>query len=207
MKLLICSLTIPFDYVAHAGGQTHNYYVKRLKQETTTDIHLVTFCDPDEKLLIDLNRYGISSSIIHTGNFGIPHRILRKGTHIASKIHPKINYFGFISLFNKCLMLIELKKLKKNGYRPDVIELNWTQIVFFYTSIKKIFPEAKYYAMEQDVTFLRYERIYITETNTKKQSNAKKQYDAIKNTELFLLKKLDKIFVFNDKDKKLLLAN
>ena len=207
MKLLICSLSVPFDFVAHAGGQTHNYYIKKLKRETTIDIHLVTFSDPAENEYIDLDKYGISSSIICRGNFSFLKRIIRKGTRIICKMFPKINYWGLFSLFEKYLMLKELKKLKKDGFRPDAVELDWTQIIFFYQSIKKIFPDAKYYAFEHDVTFLKFERIFLNENNIKKQIEMKKQYISIKKAELTVLKYFIIVFVQNNKDRNLLLNN
>lgn len=50
-------------------------------------------------------------------------------------------------------MLKEAMKLKRSGYMPDVIVLEWTNIVLEIEKIKAIFPDAKYVASEHDVSF------------------------------------------------------
>jgi glycosyltransferase involved in cell wall biosynthesis len=204
MKLLICSPYVPFDTARHAGGQTHNYYVKRIKKETQIDIHIVTFANKDEIESIDLNQYGISNSIIIKKNISFPNRIIRKFFWILSKCSPNLVCFDS---FNCYLLFKELIKLKFNGYAPDVVELNWTEFVLFLPVIKMIFPKAKYYAVEQDVSFQSYERDYLLTIDINERKNKEQKYITFKKNELEVLKKFDKIFVFNKKDEKLLLEN
>ena len=54
----------------------------------------------------------------------------------------------------------QLNSMKKEGYTPDVIVLEWTPIVLLADMIKEIFPQAKLVASEHDVTFLGYYRKY-----------------------------------------------
>jgi glycosyltransferase involved in cell wall biosynthesis len=204
MKLLICSLSAPYDAVPHAGGQTHNYYLKRLIQEKEIETHLLTFSYIQEYPKLDLDKYHISSSII----------ILDKNLPILKKIHRKflgglynhiiwLGYSGFISGYCKYKLKQELLALKKNGYTPDIIELNWTQILFLYQMVVRIFPYSKYCAVEQDVSLLRFEREYNNAKGFLKL-HKKLIYHMIKKKEFALLSKMDIIFTFSGKDKNIL---
>jgi glycosyltransferase involved in cell wall biosynthesis len=204
MKLLICSLFVPYDTVNHAGGQIHNYYVKRIKKETQIDMHLVTFASVNEIDLIDLDKYSISNTIITKGNYSFFSKIIKKYYSLIIKLFPNLAYFYS---YHKYLLLKELYKLKKNGYIPDIVELNWTEIAFFLSSIKRIFPQAKYYAVEMDVSFLKYERNYLLTTDVYQRKKEKRKYLSFKNKELNVLKRFDKVFTLNEKDKKLLTEN
>jgi glycosyltransferase involved in cell wall biosynthesis len=207
MKLLICSPFAPHDSISHAGGQIHNYYVKRIKKETQIDMHIVTFAYREELPYIDLDQYDISYSIIIYNNFNIFQKIIKKIIYILYNISHIFSYHDFFSLFNKYLLLKELKKLKNTGYEPDIIELNWTQIVLYLSAIKKIFPKAKYYAVEHDVAFQTYERNYLLTTNPHQRKKEEQRYLFFKNEELEILKNFDIIFVLNKKDYKLLTNN
>ena len=39
-KILWISTYAPYDKVAHAGGKTHNYYIKYFQKSNKFDIHL-----------------------------------------------------------------------------------------------------------------------------------------------------------------------
>lgn len=57
----------------------------------------------------------------------------------------------------------DLKKLKTSGYEPDIIILQWTQIVILEKKIKKFYPNAKYISIEEDVSFQGFYRRYLSE--------------------------------------------
>jgi glycosyltransferase involved in cell wall biosynthesis len=73
-----------------------------------------------------------------------------------------------------------------------------------FPMIFKIFPKAKYCAVEQDVTFLRLEREYKTESSFLRYHIMKFRYRYIKKKEISVLSKFDVVFTFNQKDKNLL---
>jgi glycosyltransferase involved in cell wall biosynthesis len=98
----------------------------------------------------------------------------------------------------------ELIKLKKNKYSPDIIELNWTQMILYFPTILKIFPNSKYCAVEQDVTFLRFEREYKFQINFFDRLLMKFRYEYLKKHEISILSNFNIIFTFNRKDKDLL---
>ena len=204
MKFLICSLFAPYDAAPHGGGQTHNYYLKRLVQEKEIETHLLTFSSMQEYPKLDLDKYHISNSVI----------ILDKDLPCLKKIHRKflvllysciiwLGYSGFIYGYCKYALKRELLALKKNGYAPDIIELNWTQVLFLFPMVRRIFPHAKYCAVEQDVSFLRFEREYNNARGFSKL-HQKLLYHMVKKKELALLSKMDIIFTFSGKDKLIL---
>ena len=41
-KILWVSLCAPYDKVAHGGGKTHNYYLKKAVASSLFDIHLIS---------------------------------------------------------------------------------------------------------------------------------------------------------------------
>ena len=59
-KLLYISYCAPYDGVRHAGGKTHNYYLKEIAKNENIDLLLLTFVANDEVNKIDLESYGIN---------------------------------------------------------------------------------------------------------------------------------------------------
>ena len=55
-------------------------------------------------------------------------------------------------------MVSTAKKYRDEGYTPDIIILEWTNIVVLEKQIHKIFPDSMIVASEHDVTFVGYER-------------------------------------------------
>jgi glycosyltransferase involved in cell wall biosynthesis len=206
MKLLICSNFVPYDTVAHAGGQNHNYYLKKLINEKKFEIHLISFASSKESEKIDLNQYSsLQSSIIFLyGKANIFTRLFRKIIYTAYRFFTLSGLYDLVDGYGKYRLKKELLRLKNNGYTPDIVELNWTQIIYLVTMIQKIFPQAKYYAVEQDVTFLRFEREFHLKKNILKRQIVKFKYTYFKKKELTVLKKFDAVFTFTNKDKNLL---
>ena len=97
-----------------------------------------------------------------------------------------------------------VKKYKREGYTPDVIVLQWTQMAFLIGIIKKIYPNAKYIVMEEDVTFLAYRRFYQYYRNPIKKLMFYLMYHVVKYLELKSVCMSDRTVCSNEKDKKLL---
>lgn len=204
--MLICSRFAPYDNVAHAGGKTHNFYLKQLKMNNNFNIYLITFVCPDELEKMDLDKYNISNTIILNQI-----KCLNLYKRIISKIVNKVYRFfsitgqcGLTDPYTKYMLYKELIRLKKNNYLPDIIELNWTQMILYFPMIFKIFPNSKYCAVEQDVTFLRFEREYKAESDPFKRFLMKFRYEYIKKKEKTLLSEFDIVFTYSKKDKNLL---
>lgn len=202
-KMLIISPFIPYDNVGHAGGKTHNYYLKKFHQSEEFKIKLITFSSPDDLKKQDLDRYGIDYKVIVFSRKFIA-RVIR---YIWRKINA-LNIFdkrgAFIAPYFKKAIIEALKKLKINGYQPDIILMEWTQVVLLISEIKIIYPNSYYIASEHDVSFLTIER------NLKLYKGIKKlikriHFKSEKKTELYSLKLSDLIVPHNIKDKDLLI--
>lgn len=123
---------------------------------------------------------------------------------ISSKFNPWHKYCNIITRNASKLMLKNLKDMRKEGYYPDVIIMEWTEIVLQIDEIKKIFPKTKFVASEHDVVYLGKRRKAEYETRKLfiwyKEIQARNVY--IRETKA--LDKRDLIFTHNSKDKALL---
>ncbi len=206
MEILVISRFAPYDSIGHAGGKTHNYYLKELASESKFNIRLVSFCDNNVKDKLTLDKYGISNSVIYIDD-DIKHKIIRRIPDIIPLIlNPEKGYELFGGKMRK-MVLSKLKELKANMYEPDVIVLEWTQIVMIASEIKSIYPNAVLCASEHDVTFLSYERKMQFTSNFLKKVYRRRQYNAMKKKELKELEICSLIYTQSLKDSNLLVKN
>lgn len=182
-KILWISLNAAYDKVAHAGGKTENYYQKGLKKKYD-ELRVLSFALESERVKMDLDDYKIENDIkYYPDSFS---RILKMiDTYIYS--------------------MKAIRRYKKEGYEPDIIILQWTQMAFLIRYIKMYYPNAKYIVVEEDVAFLSYKRFAEYHTNLLKKFIYKCIYVAVKFLELDSIKKSDKTICSNKKDAKLLL--
>lgn len=200
-KVLWISLNAPYDKVDHAGGQVHNYYLKQLHSCGYTDIKLITFCHPSELPKLDLDKYGIDATVFPQENTGIKH-LFWGVLNLETRYNPWNRYAGITFNFFEVKLKQEINRLCKEGYQPDVVILQWTQMVFFIHYLKKVFPKAKFICIEEDVTFLGYQRKY--EVAEKNKALFKLRYNRMKEIELSALQQADQIICSNKKDEVLL---
>ena len=101
-------------------------------------------------------------------------------------------------------LMKRLNQLKESGYSPDVVVMEWTDIVLLVSKIQKLFPNAKYVASEHDVSFLGARRRYeIAQGQKRKKLQLK--YELLKKQELEALHCCNLVVPHNEKDKQLLL--
>lgn len=100
-----------------------------------------------------------------------------------------------------------MKELKKEGYRPDKIVLQWTQMILLIDYIKQIYSDIPIIAIEEDVTYLRLKREAESCRGLFKKIYLNIVYENEKKREIRALKKADLIYVNNKKDEKLLLRD
>ncbi|MBD5134485.1 MAG: glycosyltransferase family 4 protein [Lachnospiraceae bacterium] len=203
-KVLFISFDVPFDGVGHAGGKTHNYYLKKVSRSEEFETFLISFCIPRDLQKTDCDKYNIDNKI-----FCIrpekKYRLLRGIINISSRYNPWNKYAGMIPEYYVRKILGQLNKMKKSGYRPDIIILEWTSIVLLAPIIKKIYPEAKLIASEHDVSFLGYKRKYAYENGIYKKWLAGVRYKTMHRQELKAINICDYVFPHNHKDAALLL--
>lgn len=205
-KLLYISYFAPYDKVDHAGGKVHNFYVKKLQQEKEYDVTLLTMCYKREVDKLDLDKYGIKHRLVV-----LDRNILRKYIRMFVS---GFSYFNPWDKYGKILLnyeRIQLKKMirqyAKDGEIPDVIVLQWTQIILLMPFIKKLYPNTKIVAIEEDVIFLNFLRRIDLAKNYVQKFFAKYQYGNMRKHELAALQEANQIVVNNFKDAKLLREN
>jgi polysaccharide biosynthesis protein PslH len=206
-KMLVVSPYVPYDTVGHAGGKTHNYYLKYFQQSDDLKVKLISFCYENDEGKIDLNQYGVDHTLF-TNQLSLKEKLFRKIINIQSRITQFDQYAGIVTNYEVFKVISLMKQMKKEGYYPDVILLEWTQMVVLAPKIKEIYPQSKIIASEHDVTFLGYERMYEYEKNTYEKQIKKNKFIKIKKLELDVLKNsCDLVVTHNEKDMELLLEN
>lgn len=202
-EILWISLCAPYDRVAHGGGKTHNYYLKKIQASEKFNIKLISFCELDEyeEIKEDLDKYGIDNVIIPWNhNFNIAN--LKRKLQLINSFYNPFNKFGGAT--NNYYLDCINKVVKSGEYNPQIIILQWTEIVLFCTKIKKLFPHTKIIAIEEDVKFLAYKRKINLATSKIKKIIERKKYESLRKEELYSLSLADKVITYNNKDKILL---
>ena len=194
-KVLWISLNAPYDKVDHAGGQVHNYYLKKLNESGKADIKLISFCHPTELPKLDLDQYGIDATIFPQENRGIKH-LLWGIVHLETRYNPWNRYAGITYNFFEIKIRKAIGQLLSEGYSPDIIILQWTQMVLLIHYLKKCFPKARFICIEEDVTFLGFERSLKVKPTWIKKIRASK----MKRIEVAALNVADQIICSNKKD-------
>lgn len=205
-KLLWISLFAPYDGVPHASGKIQNFYLKSLKNSNTFDIRMITFGEEEEVNKIDLDKWDIPYDLIIYQRKGIIAYIL-KWIDRLSKICIYNRYAGLTSRFIYRGINKKLKRLKTEDYKPDIVVLDWTEILFLMKDVKKIFPDVKIVSIEEDVTFLGYERKVNHANSFMKKNFFAAKGKQIKKTELKHLRDSDLCITNNYKDQTLIEDN
>lgn len=196
----------PYDKVAHAGGKSHNFYIKYFQKSGQFDITLLSLCLKKEKVYLDLNKYGISNSIFVMDET-IREKLIRlmiSGLAFRNPFDP----FGAICLpYERYQMMRLIKSYRKTKKRPDIVILQWTFSLMLIDTIKKTFPESRIVVIEEDVTFLNYYRRRNSAKGIFREFFWKTRFAIMKKVELDKLKIADLVITNNPKDTQLLLDN
>ena len=194
-KVLWISLNAPYDKVDHAGGQVHNYYLKKLHATGKADLKLISFCHPSEVPKLDLEQYGINATIFPQETKGLKH-VMWGILHLETRYNPWNRYAGITYNFFEIKLHKKIKQMLREGYQPDIVVLQWTQMVLFIHYLKKCFPKAKFICIEEDVTFLGFQRIAETQPTWLNRL----RYRKMKQIEIAALNAADQIICSNKKD-------
>ncbi|WP_394923848.1 glycosyltransferase [uncultured Robinsoniella sp.] len=132
------------------------------------------------------------------------HGLIRKINNIGSIINPYHKYCGLLPNYQGRKVVRLIKEYTKTGEQPDIVILQWTQMLLLLPLIKECFPNSKVVSIEEDVAFLGFKRKYEYVNNPLKKAFYKCRYQRLKKMELEYLNKTDLILVNNKKDAKLL---
>ncbi len=199
MRVVYISMVKPYKGVPNGGGQTFYYYINQLSKCEDIEVTLISKVLDTESDDIDIENV----KFISIRNISVSLRnVGRIFLDVISKINP-FNKKG-VTLRRSVYTQIE-NELKRMKEAPDVVILEFTQMVLMIDIVKKYFPNAKIFASEHDVSFLRCRREYENENNFIKKAYKKIIYKTMLKYEIGALEKCDLIMPHNDKDKKLLL--
>lgn len=202
-NVLWVSLMAPYDKVKHAGGKIENYFLKKLFATNRFNIHLISFATEDIKAEIDLDEYEIPNTIYYYTWQGVRGKVM-KLFNAYGKLNVWSKGAGLTSPYYTSKVVSKMKQLKNEGYSPDVIIFQWTEIATMMEEAKKIFPNAKTVMIEEDVSFLGHSRKAAAAAGIRKQFLEYKA-NRIKSREIELLDAADMIVLNNHKDEKLIL--
>lgn len=195
-------MCLPYANVPHAGGKTLNYYASRFVSDAHAEITMICKVRADEKPHI------CDNSLIKTIPVYMPqNKINRIAVYLCginSKFNPTYIYGNTLLSYYYKKILFELNELKKQGYNPDTIILEWTEIVLFIDKIKAIFPKTIIVASEHDVKLQSSFRMYQIEKNVIKRLYRKIQYFNMEKREIEALEKADLVVTQSIKDRDIL---
>ena len=191
MNILYLSNAMPYNTIRHAGGKTFNYYFTNIVKDQNNRVKVIGICKEEE--IKNLEEKGENAELIP---------ILTKGNTFLNLKRVAYDMVGYALHLNKCdgsfYKYHQIKKELNNlTFEPDIVVLEWTNMVLLYKTVKQRFPDAKLIASEHDVTYLGLQRKGL---NAKKLARAKMQ-------ELEALQNCDVVMPHNVKDKNLLVQD
>ena len=155
-RLLWIASNTPYDRAPAAGGQTFNYYFKRFANDESFDVRLVCWGDINNRQVIEKDLANTYHDVIYTEpSFRAK---IKKISNIESSYNPWNKRANLISNYCANQIIEIIKRYKAEAFSPDIIILEWTNIVVMAKEIKEIFPNSKLVASEHDVTYIGYER-------------------------------------------------
>lgn len=201
-EVLWISCYAPYDKVGHAGGKIHNYYLKYL-HKSCNNVRLLTVCREEEIEKLDLDQYGVPNDIIVLKN-RIDCKIVRFIGMLNAEYNIFHKYAGKLTGYRERPMKAKLREISQSGYRPEVIILQWTEIIMLQPYIRRLFPKSRMILIEEDVSYLSYYRQWKNTSNPIKSFIYRKRYEKLKGLELSYLNRADVVILNNHKDKGLI---
>ena len=200
LKILWISNFAPVSVSADAGSKTFNYYYNQFCSDERFNVRLISCAFYKHKEAIKKELSGKDCKIIYWNN---PRESkLSKIGNIESKYNIFNRYCNLLSNTTVHIISRTVNEYKKQGYTPDVVILEWTNMVLLAKMIRKIFPNTKIVASEHDVTFIGYERKSLYYKGLKRagwklryKRERKKELDALKICDLILPQNPDNIEV------------
>lgn len=208
-NILYIAFMACYDNSKGAGCKVENFYIKELSKNESFQFKLLMFEDFDEEyndVINDLNAYNIDAEVICRDRDLIS-KLTRGIVGLRSKYSPFDKYGNFTTDYYGNAIKKHIKKIKREGFYPDCVVLGWTQVILFAEEIRKLLPNTRIIAIEEDVSFLGLERKYLSEVNRFKKILKLNQYNRLRKAELKALDLCDFSYVNNPKDYELLIES
>ena len=199
MRVLWISRNVPYDDVAHAGGKIHNYLLKSFKKNGV-DCFLISFAKEEEFCKIDLDKYNIPYDI---AKISFRKNLSYLGKKLFSLLFVFTYFLGMDTFWYVWRIFRSAQKYKRRHENPDVVILQWTSVVNQIWWLKKLFPESKFVTIEEDVTFLKKERM-LKKSSYFIRMLKKPFFVLFKKNELHSLKLSELVVLNNEKDRDLI---
>lgn len=132
-----------------AGTNSFSYYFYNISKDDRFEVHLVSLVQPEEYDHFCSQANQMNSYICDKQTFCDSIRLC----------NPFDKACGLLKNSVKRRLLTHLKRMRSEGFSPDVVILEWTQMVSLAAEIKSIFPKARIAATEQDVAYIGLDRL------------------------------------------------
>lgn len=203
-KILWISPLAPYDTVGHAGGKNHNYYLKYVVSQKKFDVKLLSMCIPEEFGKLDLDKYGIKNDIFCIPGKGVQN-LIKKIINIESTLNPLNPGHKKLANYTRICFSILFKRNVTDVKNADIIVCQWTESLLIYSLLQRyVRKDVKFVAIEEDVSYLGYQRKIQYSDDFLPKLYWKMQYAGLKRKELDLLKRCDLVVTTNQKDLALL---
>ncbi|WP_081673386.1 glycosyltransferase [Butyrivibrio sp. FC2001] len=193
---------VPYSKVRHAGGKNMNYYLNYINNTGEFDITFIGLAYEEERKDVDLEQRGIKSDIYYRDHSRADY-IVRRIVSGFTLLNPWTRYYRQLLLYEHIQLSNRVRKYKAAGGNPDIVILHWTSMGLLLPEWKELFPSAKFIIIEEDVTYLGYQRKY--EANP--TASWKRLYNGLKQAELTAIKNCDLAVTLNQKDTNLLIRD
>lgn len=195
MKILWFSLCPPYKEVTHAGGQALYKHTLSFLKHKEMEVKMISLCGNEEIEYVRSMGSNFSIELISDdpGRFSI--------LDYESRWNPWHKFGGYLS--NSCWLKLKRKiiELEKGGYSPDLIILNWTEMLALSNLLQRLYPDAKYVAIEEDVSFVKRKRRWQLSSNTIARFFHSIRFKTCIKKEKAWLNTMNMIAVYSDKDK------
>ena len=193
---------IPYPKVRHAGGKNLNYYINYINNTGKFDITFIGLGYQEERQSVELEEKGIKTDIYYRDHSKSDY-IIRRVVSGFTLLNPWTKYARQLLLYEHIQLSKRIKRYKAAGGNPDIVMLHWTSMGLIMPEVKALFPNAKYIMIEEDVTYLGYQRKY----ETFKTNQWRRLYTTLKKAELNAIKNADLTVTLNQKDTNLLIQD
>lgn len=203
-NILFISMLPPIQSSRGAGEKTFHFYFEKFVNDENFDTRLITCALYSDHVDVEKELVGIEKKIIYW-NYPDENK-LAKLINIESKLNPFNRNANLTSNLTELRIIEALDEYIKDNFKPEIIILEWTEMVVLARTIKKKYPEILLIASEHDVTFIGYER----KSDYYKGLKGlfwKIKYILEKRTELKALKACDLVLPHNANNKEILIQN
>lgn len=198
MKILWISPFLPYDKVDHAGGKVLNYFINEFADDKDFDIRFIGLAWPKEYESFTLDKK-VKCYISFYHDHGVK-KIMRNIYDLYSQRCPLDKNGNITASYIRHCMVRDMRRLKKEGYEPDIVILHWTQTVVFVSDVKKIYPQAKVVGIEEDISIQVVQRKYENAEGLLNKALWKLRLDNVKRSELRAVNRCNLVIVNNEKD-------